>query len=110
MSEFSVQNITLFIAVWGAVLSTYKILSDYRAKQRQVKVKVTNGLITQGNEVSPYIINISAINMGLRDVTLNSVGFLLPDGRKTIMMEQPVFYLMILILQMNKQLKQRQMQ
>lgn len=81
-------DITLVIAVWGAGLSTYKVLSDYRTSKRTLKVEVTNGFISQGNEVSPPILNISAINIGFRDVTLNSVGFLLPDGRKTIMMEQ----------------------
>ena len=87
MSELNIQNITLFIAIWGAVLSTYKIVSDYQSKKRKVKVKITNGFIAQGNEVSPQTLNISAINTGLKDVTLHSVGFLFPNDIWSVMVE-----------------------
>jgi hypothetical protein len=89
MSEITwIQGVTLFIAVWGAFLSTYKILSDRKSSKRNVTVKVTTGIISQGCAPHPFIINISAINMGLRDVTLKSVGFLLPNGKEPIIMAQ----------------------
>jgi hypothetical protein len=85
---FTITNITLFIALWGAILSTIKVLSDYRMTKRKLEVKVTHSFISQGNIVGPLMFSIDAINSGSRPITLNGVGFLLPDGRKTIMMEK----------------------
>jgi hypothetical protein len=85
---FTITNITLFIALWGAILSTIKVLSDYRVNTRKLEVKVLNSFISQGNIVGPPMLSIDAINSGNRPITLNQVGFLLPDGRKTIMIEK----------------------
>ena len=90
MSEVTTfQGITLLVAVVGVALSTYKIVTDHRKDKRHIKVNTTFGVLNQkGNAVSPNIIGISAVNTGFRDVTLNSVGFFLPNGKKTIIMEQ----------------------
>jgi hypothetical protein len=85
---FTITNITLFIALWGAILSTIKVLSDYRMNTRKLEVKVRNSVLSLGNIVGPPILSITAINSGRRPITLNSVGFLLPDGGKTIMIEK----------------------
>lgn len=80
MDLLSIQNITLFIALWGALLSTYKVLSDYSKNKRKLKVKIAYGFVVHGPDVGPTTISVSAINTGFRDITLNSVGFVLPDN------------------------------
>ena len=83
----TLENLTLLIAVWGAVLSTYKVLSDHSKNTRKLKVEVAYGFLSQGNTVSAATISITAINTGFRDITLNSMGFVFPDDRKSIMLE-----------------------
>jgi hypothetical protein len=83
----TLENLTLLIALWGAALSTYKVISDRSKSVRKLKVSVSYGFISQGNSVSPTTIMISAVNEGFRDITLNSMGFLLPNNNKTVMLE-----------------------
>jgi hypothetical protein len=88
MNLLTVENITLFIALWGAVLSTAKILFDYSRHARRLKVYLAYCFLAQENVAGPKSISISAINTGYRDVTLNSVGFILPD-KKWIVITKP---------------------
>jgi sRNA-binding regulator protein Hfq len=88
MNLFTFENITLLIALWGAVLSTAKVLYDYSRNICRLKVYLAYGFLTQGNIVGPDTISISAMNIGYRDVTLNSMGFILPD-EKYIMIIEP---------------------
>jgi hypothetical protein len=81
------ENITLAIALWGAVLATYKVISDYRKNVRNIKVEVSYGFVSMGNRVGPNILNIQAINTGYRDVTLNSVGLILNNKGQLIIMD-----------------------
>jgi hypothetical protein len=85
---FTIENITLFIAIWGAVLSTYKIASDYSKNARKLRVYLAYGFYARGNIVGPSTISLSAQNTGNRDITLNSMGFILPD-KKFIMIVEP---------------------
>lgn len=71
--------ITLLIALYGAILSTYKVVFDYLRESRRLKVEVSYGFLSWGNNVGPEMLVISAINNGFKDITLNSVGFILPD-------------------------------
>src|SRR3972149_345911 len=75
------DNITLLIALWGAILATIKVVYDYQNKTRRINVKVSKGFVLQGSTiVSPDIISITAINKGYRDVILNSVGLMIPNN------------------------------
>jgi hypothetical protein len=83
---FTITNITLFIALWGAILSTIKVLSDYSKNIRKLKVQIAYGFQRE-IDGSTMCISISAMNVGYRDVTLNSVGYILPD--KKYLMSNP---------------------
>lgn len=85
---FNIQNITLLIALWGAILSTYKLLSDRNKTKRTLKVEVSYGFMTLENDVGPNTISLTAINTGYRPITLTSVGYLLPD-KKTMFIVEP---------------------
>ena len=88
MNLITKENITLLIAIWGALLATYKVLSDYLKNVRKLKVQVVYGFITQRRGVGPNVITITAINTGYREITLNSMGFILPD-KKIILIIEP---------------------
>ena len=79
---FSLTNITLFIALWGAILSTIKVLYDYRSNTPKLTVLVKPSHFPEGHIKGAFTLTIKAINTGRRPITLNEVGFLLPDGRK----------------------------
>lgn len=81
------ENITLLIAMWGAVLATYKIISDYRKNVRSIKVQLAYGFVTRGNQVGPTILNIQANNIGYRDITLSSVGLILNNESQLLIMD-----------------------
>lgn len=81
------ENITLLIAIWGALLATYKVISDYLKNVRKLKVEVAYGFITRRRSVGPNTITITAINTGHREITLNSMGFILPDKKFLLMIE-----------------------
>lgn len=87
MDLFTIENITLFIALWGAVLSTLKVLSDYLKDVRKLKVYLAYGFLTQGRSIGPATIIINAINTGHRDMTLSSMGFILPDNNFLFIVE-----------------------
>jgi len=82
------ENITLLIALWGALLATYKILSDYRKSIRRLKVEVSYGFFTlREGGVGSTVITITAINTGHREITLNSMGYILPDNKYSVIIE-----------------------
>ena len=80
--------VTATVAVYGAVLSTYTLIQNRKEKQRQVRVKLSNGFLTSGPELSPAMLLIEATNPGNRTVILNTVGISLPDG-KTLAFPNP---------------------
>ncbi len=80
------QDITLAIALWGAALSTYKLISDYRKNVRNIKVEIGFGFLDLVTGVGPNIITIQAINTGYRNVTLSSVGLIINDKIQMIIM------------------------
>lgn len=73
MDLLTVEDITLLIALWGAILSTAKILLDYLRHAHRLKVYLAYGFFAQENVVGPSTISISPTNIGYRDVTLNSM-------------------------------------
>lgn len=81
------ENITLLVAIWAALLATYKVLSDYLRNVRKLKVQVAYGFITRRRGAGPTVITITAINTGYREITLNSMGFILPDKKISLIIE-----------------------
>lgn len=80
--------ITAIVALYGAVLSTYTLVVNRKDKQRQIDVKLSNGVLTFGPELSPAVLLIEASNPGNRTVILNTTGIRLPD-RKTVAFPNP---------------------
>ena len=88
MDLITKENITLIIAIWGALLATYKVLSDYRKTTRKLKVEVSYGFFTlRDGGVGSTVITITAINTGYREITLNSMGHILPDKKHILIIE-----------------------
>jgi hypothetical protein len=77
----TIENVTLLIALWGAILATYKVISDYSKNARKIRVRIFYGILTQGNAGLPRTIQITAQNIGNRTVTLTSAGYILPDKK-----------------------------
>ncbi|MGO9019660.1 MAG: hypothetical protein ACLQVJ_15060 [Syntrophobacteraceae bacterium] len=75
--------VTAAVAVYGAALSTYTLIQNRKEKRRQIRVKLSNGFLTSGPELSPAMLLIEATNPGNRTVILNTVGISLPD-KKTL--------------------------
>ena len=80
--------ITAIVALYGAILSTVSILSQRKDKKRQILVKLSNGFLTFGPELSPAMLFIEASNPGHIPVNINSPGIILPDKR-TIVFPSP---------------------
>ncbi len=72
--------ITLLVALYGAILSTYTIINERKEHKREIKVTLSFGLIEQG-EVSPPMVILSALNTGSKTVTLSSKGLILPNKK-----------------------------
>jgi len=80
--------VTAVVAIYGAVLSTYALLSKRREKQRQVKVSLSMGLMALPSGECPAVVLIEASNPGDRAVTLTNPGILLPN-RSTVVWPRP---------------------
>ena len=74
--------ITLIIAVYGALLSTYSVWASKQEKKREIKVQLSYGFHTSPSSVGPTMLLISALNTGQKRVTLNSMGLILPKKDK----------------------------
>jgi hypothetical protein len=77
--------ITAVVAVYGAILSTHTAVANYREKKRRVIVTVSIGFRVYGTGPGPSVVFVSAANPGSRPVSLNGLGFLLPDGRQCVL-------------------------
>ena len=75
---------TGIVAVYGATLSTWKVVSDHLEKRRSITVKITWGFETYGTELGPQCVLVTAMNTGHRTVTLRSAGLRLPNGRDMV--------------------------
>ena len=86
---FTITNITLFIALFGVCLSTAKVLFDYSKNIRKLKVQINFGFLTDTDVIASKMgISIVAMNVGYREITLNSMGYILPDKKYLISMPQ----------------------
>jgi len=84
--------ITLIIAVYGAILSTYSIWSERQEHKREIKVRLSYGFIRNVlGQVSPTMIILEALNKGSKTVTLSSMGLILPK-KKYLFLARPNSY------------------
>jgi hypothetical protein len=72
--------ITVLIAVYGAVLSTYTFLATRRRDKPNIIIEVTTDLRGDMSRAG-LMITLNALNVGHRPITLSMMGFLLPDGQ-----------------------------
>jgi hypothetical protein len=77
--------VTVLVAGYGAVLSTYNTYISRKQSRHQIKVKISFGWLTYGPNLGDDMVMTEASNPGHRAVTLTSVGFLLPDGRQLVL-------------------------
>lgn len=75
--------LTVLIALYGAILSTYIFVSQKKANKRTIKVKLSTGFISMGSSLGETRLIIEIINPGNRTVTICSTGLNLP-GSKTV--------------------------
>jgi hypothetical protein len=81
--------ITLLIAIYGALLSTYSVWNARQEHRREIKVELSYGFMRNAlAEVSPPLLILSAMNTGAKTVTLTSTGLVLPR-KKYLFFAQP---------------------
>jgi hypothetical protein len=80
--------IVAIVAIYGAIMSTITFFSKHKEKQRQLKVKFSNGFTPYGDNLGELMLFIEVSNLGFRDVTINVPRLILPD-RKTVVFPNP---------------------
>lgn len=73
------------VAVYGAVISTYTLITQQKKDRPNLNVKVKWGLIpfTNGDVSEPQLF-IEALNRGHTNITLSGQGFILPDNKTIV--------------------------
>lgn len=75
------QIITAIVAVYGAAMATVTFFLKRKEKQRQVKVKFSNGFLPNfGTGIGELMLFIEISNPGNRSVVINVPRIILPDG------------------------------
>jgi len=72
--------ITLMIAVYGAILSTFTIWDTRHEHKREIRVRLSYGFSTHPLAHGLLLIN-EALNTGRKTVTLSSMGLILPNKK-----------------------------
>jgi len=81
--------ITLLIAIYGALLSTYSVWTARQEHKREIKVELSYGFMRNPlSGVGPTLLILSALNTGTKTVTLTSTGLILPK-KKYLFFAQP---------------------
>jgi len=81
---------TLILAAYGAGLATVQAILRIAERRRRVNVTVAWGLgVSGGMPEGSALFVVSATNPGVRDVTLSSAGFILPDKRSFLLLQTP---------------------
>lgn len=78
--------ITLGLAAYGAVLTTYVVARQRGDKKPKIEVKASWGAPTYGIGSGEFSAILRASNKGERDVTLAFKGLRLPDGRQMVVL------------------------
>lgn len=79
-----IEIITVVVALYGAILSTYIYITQRNDKRRKIKVKLTAGLMNPPTPSQEFMLFLEVINIGNRKVTINSTGLRLPEGQTVI--------------------------
>jgi len=74
--------VTLSIALYGAILSTYTIWNARKEHKRELKVRLSYGFSTHPFAPQGLLLIIEALNTGRKTVTLSSMGLILPTEDK----------------------------
>ena len=69
------------MAIYGAALSTFTFIANWKEKTQRIKVKLEMRFLTYGPQKSRHFI-LSALNTGSKTVRLNSIGIFLPNNLK----------------------------
>jgi hypothetical protein len=83
-----INLITILIALYGAILSTYMFYASRKDKRRRLTVTLSNGFLTGAIGPSEPMLFITVANPGERDMRINTPGLLLPD-KQTIVWPNP---------------------
>ena len=77
---------TALVALYGAILSTVVAVREWRARRPTVKVEVSEGRVggMPGNGWSGHMIFCDALNRGHKAITLQMVGFQLPNREQFV--------------------------
>lgn len=70
--------ITAIVAVYGALLSTWNAISNWKVKRRQLRVEVTRGFVAVDNPTLMILLKTS--NPGHTPLMLGHAGFVCPKG------------------------------
>jgi hypothetical protein len=79
--------VTPIVALYGAALSTYTIISKRRESQRVVKVTMSYGIPVFGSQLGDDIVLVTAMNPGNRTVRLSGVSIRLPNNKQIVLFE-----------------------
>jgi hypothetical protein len=79
--------ITSTIALYAASLTTYNVLAARKRDQRKVKVAVSWGAPTYGDQLGEPTIFLTASNPGHHPVTLVAAGFNLPNKKQLALLQ-----------------------
>ena len=74
------EIITLFIAIYGALLSTIIAIREITKDKRQVKIVCRYALAFPPGDETWKFISIDVVNTGHRPIQINQAGILLSDG------------------------------
>lgn len=74
------EIITLFVAFYGALLSTIIAIRDFTKDKRRVKVTCRLSLAAPSSDEMWKFISIDVVNIGHRPIQINAAGILLSDG------------------------------
>lgn len=65
------SNITIIIAIYGAIISTYSLYLNRKDKIATIRVRLKENHIIAGELHGPPFIQLEALNFGLLDITFN---------------------------------------
>jgi predicted transglutaminase-like protease len=87
MNEFlSVKElVTILIAAYGAILSTFIFYKEQQKNKRKIKVNISTGYTAYVHGLSNFMVLLEFINPGFKTVTINSPELKIFDGKNIIM-------------------------
>lgn len=83
--ENTVQVITVVVAVYGALLSTYVFATQLIEKRKRITVSLSMGFLTFGSRLSESQLLLQAANVGHRTVTLSAWCVRTPGDEQILM-------------------------